>query len=79
MIIVDEAAYVPDSVFDALGPMRAAHPCQLILLSSAGFKRGFFYREWVGEDEDWEKMQVLASDCPRITDAFLAKEREKMT
>lgn len=79
MIIIDEAAYVPDPVYDSIRPMRAEHPVQLVLLSSAGFKRGFFYREWIGDDPDWQRIQVLADDCPRITPAFLAKERTKMT
>ena len=79
LIIVDEAAYVPDDVYDAIRPMRAEHPVQLVLLSSAGFKQGFFYREWIGDDPDWQRIQVLADDCPRITPEFLAKERTKMT
>jgi len=79
LIIVDEAAYVPDDVYDAIRPMRAVTGAQLVLLSSAGFKRGFFYREWTGDDPDWERTQVIADDCPRITPEFLAKERVKMS
>lgn len=79
MIIVDEDSRVSDALYDALRPMRAAHPCQLVLQSTPNGKRGHFYREWTGDDPVWTRIKVLADECPRITKEFLERERTKMT
>jgi hypothetical protein len=78
-IMADEDSRILDSLYDALRPMRAAHPCQLILMSTPNGKRGHFYREWTSDDPVWHRFQVTAYDCPRITKAFLDRERTKMT
>ncbi len=36
-------------------------------------QRGHFYEAWES-DEDWERIQVPATECPRITAEFLAAE-----
>lgn len=79
MIIVDEDARVPDPVYNSIRPMRAAHPCQLILQSTGNGKRGHFYHECTGDDSIWFRITVPADRCPRITAEFLARERLKMT
>jgi len=79
MIIIDEDSRVPDGLYDAIRPMRAAHPCQLVLQSTPNGKRGHFYREWVGDDPAWTRFHVPADQCPRITKEFLARELTKMT
>jgi hypothetical protein len=79
MIIVDEDSRVPDALYDALRPMRAAHPCQLVLQSTPNGKRGHFFREWTGTDAAWTRFAVPADQCPRISAEFLARERTKMT
>jgi Terminase large subunit, T4likevirus-type, N-terminal len=79
MIIVDEDARVSDDLYDAIRPMRAAHPCQLVLQTTPNGKRGHFYREWQGGDPLWTKFEVPANKCPRITKEFLERERTKMT
>lgn len=77
MIIVDEDARVSDALYDALRPMRAAHPCQLVLQSTPNGKRGHFYREWTGDDPIWTRFKVPADECPRITKEFLERERKR--
>lgn len=37
-------------------------------------QQGHFFKAWEGE-EDWERIEVPASDCPRISPAFLQSER----
>ena len=37
-------------------------------------KRGHFYQEW-SEGEEWERIQIKADDCPRISKEFLESER----
>jgi hypothetical protein len=46
-ILIDECRDVPDETFLAINPMMAANPIsQLILISTPGNMRGFFYEEW---------------------------------
>ena len=77
LLIVDEAARVPDESYRAARPMLAVANGDLLLLSTPYGKRGFFYEEWVGES-DWLRIQVRAEDCPRIPPEFLADERRSL-
>jgi hypothetical protein len=78
MLLVDEAARVPDTCFDALRPMRSAHPCKLFLLSTPAGRRGAFWRAWEGSEE-WVRSRVTAEACMRVSKAFLERERLAMT
>lgn len=77
LIIVDEAARVPDPVYGAIRPMRAVTHARLIAGSSAAGQRGWFHQEWTEGDPGWERLEVLAADCPRISADFLERERRK--
>jgi hypothetical protein len=74
LIIEDEAAYVDDSLYRAIRPMLAVSGGRLILLSTPNGRRGHFFEAWEG-DEDWERIEVPATDCPRIDPAFLETEK----
>lgn len=78
-ITIDEAARVPDSTYDAIRPMRAAHRCTLSILSTPKSTFGFFYREVTGDDPVWWRSTMDADQCPRITKEFLDRERTKMS
>ncbi len=74
-IIIDEASRVPDSIYAAIRPMRAASPnCQIMALTTPWGRRGWFYEAWESDTGGWEKTRVTAHDCPHITDEFLADE-----
>lgn len=77
LIVIDEAARVLDALYYSLRPMVAVSGGRLICLSTPWGKRGFFYQEWV-EGLDWEKVRIVAEQCPRISPAFLAEERRSM-
>jgi len=77
LIICDEASRISDDLYFALRPMLAVSGGQLILLSTPFGKRGFFFNEWISDNEGWEKILIKATDCPRIDSAFL--EEEKLT
>jgi hypothetical protein len=77
LILIDEAARVPDELFKAINPMLALGNAQLIVLSTPFGKRGFFYKEWIGEGK-WERIKVTADDCPRIDRDFLADEKRAL-
>jgi hypothetical protein len=75
LIIVDEAARTDDSLFTAIRPMLATGQGQLIALSTPRGKRGWYYEQYIG-GKGWKRYQILASDCPRISDEYLLQERE---
>ena len=74
LIIEDEAAYVDDGLYLAIRPMLAVSGGKLILLSTPYGKRGHFHEAWTS-DEDWQRIEVPAQSCPRISEAFLERER----
>jgi hypothetical protein len=48
-----------------------------VILSTPYGKRGVFFEEWTGGLE-WERYEVPAQECPRISEAFLAEERRSL-
>jgi hypothetical protein len=79
LLILDEAARVPDMMYDAVRPMLAVSNGDLWLMSTPFGKRGFFYEEWTGSDPDWVRITATAEQCPRISRKFLEKERRKVS
>jgi phage FluMu gp28-like protein len=77
LLVVDEAARVPDELYYAVRPMLAVSAGRLMLLSTPYGRRGVFYEEWTG-GEGWERYEVPASQCPRISETFLEEERRSM-
>jgi Helicase len=78
LLVVDEAARVPDDLYRALRPMLAVSGGRLILLSSPFGKRGFFYEEWEHGGAVWERYRIPATDVPRISPDFLEEERRAL-
>jgi hypothetical protein len=77
LLVIDEAARVRDELYYAVRPMLAVSQGRLMALSTPFGKRGWFYEAWSG-NEDWQRVQVTARQCPRITPAFLDEERRAM-
>ena len=75
LVVMDEASRVPDELLAAVRPMLATTAGRFIALSTPAGKRGWFYEAW-SQGEGWEKIQVKAEDCPRISPAFLDEERQ---
>ena len=75
LLIVDEAAYVPDELYTALRPMLATTNGAIWLLSTPRNRTGFFFDEFSGDSLKWSKFRVTAADCPRISAGFLEEER----
>jgi len=74
LLIVDEAARVPDDLYAAVRPMLAVSEGRLVLMSTPFGKSGFFYETWVNGGPEWLRIQVDAYQCPRIARAFLDEE-----
>jgi len=77
MLLVDEAARVPDDLYDAVRPMLAVSRGELWLMSTPDGKRGFFYEEWTNGTEAWLRIAATALECPRYPTEFLAIERKR--
>jgi hypothetical protein len=76
LLLVDEASRVDDGLYYAVRPMLAVSGGALMMLSTPYGKRGVFYEAWTGSRE-WERYEVPALQCPRISPEFLAEEREE--
>jgi hypothetical protein len=80
LIVVDEAARVEDALMSALRPMLATSKDggKFVMLSTPAGTRGAFYEYWSGGGEDWHRVEVPASACPRISPEFLAEELRQL-
>jgi len=74
LIIEDEASRVLDDLYVAIRPMLSVSGGKLILMSTPFGKRGHFFEAW-DKGQGWEKIQVKATECVRITPEFLEEER----
>lgn len=82
LLIADEAAYIPETVWMAIMPMIAVSRKTrgfgwVILLSTPFGKGGFFYNSC--HDKDFRQFHIKSEDCPRIPKEFLRKERQRLT
>jgi hypothetical protein len=75
LLVIDEAARVPDPLYQAVRPMLAVSAGKLVCLSSAYARLGFFYEAWTKGGPEWRRVKVTAAECGRIDPAFLAEER----
>ncbi len=78
LLIIDEAARVPDDLYRAVRPMLAVSGGRLICLSTPYGKRGFFHDAWARGGADWHRIEVSATRMERIAPGFLAQERRAM-
>jgi hypothetical protein len=78
LLIVDEAARVPDELYRSVRPMLATSQGRIVLLSSPFGRRGFFFQEWSEGGAGWERYEVPATQIPRIPANFLEEERRAL-
>lgn len=64
LIIIDEAAGVPEEIFDAVSPMLLTTKGQMIVLSTPYGKSGRFYEYY--KSDDWKHYEVKVSNNPRM-------------
>src|SRR2546421_365704 len=75
LMLIDEASRVRDEIYQAMRPSLAAGDGDLWLMSTPNGKRGFFWEAWAHGGEAWERVQVAAPDCPRISARMLEEEQ----
>ena len=74
LLVIDEAARVPDDLYRSVRPMLAVSEGRMVLLSTPFGRRGFFWDEWKDSQSSFEKIRITAQQCPRITPIFLNEE-----
>ena len=82
LLIADEAAYIPETVWLAVTPMLAVSRKvrgfgRIITISTPFGKGGYFFHTFT--NPDFLHVHVSSEDCPRIDPRYLKKERERMT
>jgi hypothetical protein len=77
LLVIDEAARVPDDLYRSVRPMLAVSQGRLVALSTPFGQRGWFFEEWEGTGP-WKRVKITWRDCPRITAEFIADERRSM-
>ena len=77
LLAIDEAARVPDDLYLAVRPMLAVSGGRLVALSTPFGTRGWLYQAWQSS-EPWERYEVPATECPRISAEFLEEEQRAM-
>lgn len=78
LMLVDEAARVSDDLYRAVRPFLAVTDGDLWLVSTPYGQRGFFWEEWSNGGAGWERFEVKATDCARISAKFLEDEKRTM-
>ncbi|MBV6434531.1 MAG: hypothetical protein IANPNBLG_04784 [Bryobacteraceae bacterium] len=78
LLILDEAARVGDALYHSLRPAQAVADGALWLMSTPNGKRGFFHGVWERGGEEWERVAIPATQCPRISRRFLEEQRATM-
>jgi Terminase large subunit, T4likevirus-type, N-terminal len=78
LAVVDEAARCEDGLFAVVRPMLGTSDGSLIMLSTPFGKRGEFHRAWTEGGQDWTRLRIPASECPRLSKEFLAEELREL-
>lgn len=79
IIIEDEASRCSDELHVALLPMLSTNPAsRLICASTPWGARGHFHKIWT-EGQGWQKIELRASENPRISPKYLEEMRQIMS
>ena len=77
LLVVDEAAAVPDLDYHGILPALIATRGEQVLLSTPRGKRGFFHELWHSAD-DWMRVMIRSDEVERIRDEDLEVFRRTM-
>jgi hypothetical protein len=75
LLLEDEAARVEDALYNSVRPMLAVSNGRHILMSTPFGKQNHFFKIWSEQGAMWERIEIPAEMCPRITKEFLEEER----
>jgi hypothetical protein len=78
LAIFDEASRVQDDLFLSVLPMLATTNGRVIALSTPFGKRGWWSDCWHQGGDTWQRWEVPAPQCPRISPEFLEDQQRAM-
>ncbi len=78
LLVLDEASRIPEDVYLSVRPMLSTTGGRLVALSTPRGRRGWYARAWHNGGEEWTRVRIRADECPRISAAFLARERGRL-
>lgn len=70
ILVIDEAAYIPDDIFGIVSPWCDVHKANMILVSTPRLKQGFFY-EYYNEGLHNDSKNVKSFDFNNYDTSFL--------
>ncbi len=73
LLIADEAAFIPEEVWNSIIPALAITRGCIWLLSTPFLKEGYYYNCF--EDPDFTAFHTSSEDCPRKDEEFLARQK----
>lgn len=77
LLIADEAAFIPEEVWNSVIPAMAITRGDIWLLSTPFVKEGYYYNCF--NDPSFTAFHTSSEDCPRRDDVFLAHKKETLT
>ena len=78
MILEDEASQVKDEFYYAVLPMLIINDGVFIAMTTPYGKRGHFFNEWQDGGDDWRRIEIPATKCPRISSEDLERQRRSL-
>jgi len=77
LLIADEAAFIPEEVWNSIIPALAITRGSIWLLSTPFVKQGYYFECF--EDPTFTAFHTSSEDCPRRDDVFLAHKKTHLT
>jgi hypothetical protein len=77
LLVLDEAARIPDDLYASVRPMVSVSKGRVVCLSTPFGQRGFFWKEWHDDQADWVRFRIPWNRCPRHSEKFINEERRK--
>jgi len=77
LLIADEAAFIPEEVWNSIIPALAITRGEVWLLSTPFVKEGYYYKCF--SDSSFTAFHTSSEDCPRKDQAFLDRQKAKLT
>ncbi len=77
LLIADEAAFIPEEVWNSVIPALAITRGSIWLLSTPYVKRGYYYECF--HDESFTAFHTSSEDCPRKDQDFLDQKKKTLT
>jgi Terminase large subunit, T4likevirus-type, N-terminal len=77
LLVCDEASRISDDLYYSTRPMLSVSGGAMLALSTPWGRRGWWHEEW-SNGTGWERYEIPASMCPRISEEFLEEERASL-